>query len=55
MGKHSFNMGMYFNAIEWFEQAYSLAGYENSASLTQDHVMQFINTAVKAVSLLACD
>ena len=50
MGKHSFNMGMYYNAIEWFEEAHTLAGLEGNSTLTQDQVMDFINTAVRAVS-----
>ncbi|XP_066955575.1 prolyl 4-hydroxylase subunit alpha-2-like [Macrobrachium rosenbergii] len=48
MGKHSFNMGMYPRAIQWFEEAYTLAGLEGNATVTQDQVNMFLNTAIKA-------
>lgn len=48
MGKHSFNLGLYPRAIQWFEEAYLLAGHEGNATVTQDQVNMFLNTAIKA-------
>ncbi|XP_069179406.1 prolyl 4-hydroxylase subunit alpha-1 isoform X2 [Procambarus clarkii] len=36
MGKHSFNLGMYPRALQWFEEAYTLAGLEGNATVTQE-------------------
>nr|XP_053657284.1 prolyl 4-hydroxylase subunit alpha-2-like [Cherax quadricarinatus] len=48
MGKHSFNLGMYPRAIQWFEEAYILAGLEANVTVTQDQVNTFLNIAIKA-------
>ncbi|XP_045138531.1 prolyl 4-hydroxylase subunit alpha-1-like [Portunus trituberculatus] len=49
MGKHSFNLGLYQRAVQWFEEAYALAGLEGNATVTQDQVNVFLNTAIKAL------
>ena len=49
MGKHSFNLGLYQRAVQWFEEAYALAGLEGNATVTQDQVNVFLDTAIKAV------
>ncbi|XP_071515028.1 prolyl 4-hydroxylase subunit alpha-2-like [Panulirus ornatus] len=48
MGKHSFNLGLYPRAIQWFEEAYTLAGLEGNATISQEQVNLFLNTAIKA-------
>ncbi|KAG7176015.1 Prolyl 4-hydroxylase subunit alpha-2-like 3, partial [Homarus americanus] len=48
MGKHSFNLGLYPRAIQWFEEAYTLAGEESNTTVTQEQVNMFLNTAIKA-------
>lgn len=50
MGKHSFNLGLYLRAIQWFEEAYTLAGHEGNVTVTQEQVNLFLNTAIKSVS-----
>lgn len=50
MGKHSFNLGLYLRAIQWFEEAYTLAGHEGNVTITQEQVNLFLNTAIKSVS-----
>jgi len=57
MGKHSFNLGLYSQSVEWFGQAYTLAGLERNQTITQEQVMQFLNTAIKMVKIftfIAC-
>ncbi|CAL4204170.1 unnamed protein product, partial [Meganyctiphanes norvegica] len=48
MGKHSFNLGMYHRAVEWFEEAYVLSGKEKNATVSQGQVSTFLNTALRA-------
>ncbi|KAK4307443.1 hypothetical protein Pmani_020792, partial [Petrolisthes manimaculis] len=48
MGKHSFNLGLYPRAIQWFEEAYTLAGLEGNVTITQEQVNLFLNTAIKS-------
>ena len=50
MGKHSFNLALYEQSVEWFNEAYALAGHENNVTVTQMQVLEFLNTAIKAVS-----
>ena len=49
MGKHCYNMGFYARAIEWFQEAYTLAGREGNRTLTQDQALQFLDLAIQAV------
>lgn len=50
MGKHAFNLGHYGQSVEWFSEAYSLAGHERNHTVTQTQVAEFLNTALVAVS-----
>ena len=54
MGKHSFNLGLYGRAVEWFEEAYTLAGLEHNTTVTQEQIISFLATATKAVSFHYC-
>ncbi|XP_076037041.1 prolyl 4-hydroxylase subunit alpha-1-like [Oratosquilla oratoria] len=49
MGKHSFNLGLYSRSLEWFDQAYQLAGLEGNRTITQGQVVQFLNAANQAL------
>ena len=49
MGKHCFNSGALARSLEWFEEAWVMAGSErNQSSLRQDQVQQFLDHAAKA-------
>uniref|UniRef100_A0A6A7FYS9 procollagen-proline 4-dioxygenase n=2 Tax=Hirondellea gigas TaxID=1518452 RepID=A0A6A7FYS9_9CRUS len=48
MGKHSFNLGHYAQSVEWFSEAFNLAGFEHNQTISQDQVSEFLNTALKA-------
>ncbi len=49
MGKHAFNAGIYARAVEWFQEAYILAGMEGNQTVRQDQVMDFIQHTIKLV------
>ena len=40
IGKHCFNGGVLSRSIEWFEEAWMLAGEERNQSVSQDQVQQ---------------
>lgn len=46
MGKNALNSGAYARAVEWFEEAFVLAGLEANKTIHQDHVLEFLNTAI---------
>jgi len=48
MGKHAQNSGALARAVEWFEEAFVLAGSESNRNIHQDHVAE---TLAKAVEL----
>ena len=48
MGKHCFNSGSLARSLEWFEEAWVMAGSERNQSLRQDQVQQFLDHASKA-------
>jgi len=50
MGKNALNSGAYARAVEWFEEAFVLAGLEANKTIHQDHVLEFLNTAILKVS-----
>lgn len=50
MGKHAYNAGAYARAVEWFEQSFVLAGLESNQTIRQDHVLEFLQQAVRMVS-----
>ena len=50
MGKHCFNSGQLARSLEWFEEAWILAGAEGNQTIRQDQVAQFLDHAGKAVS-----
>ena len=54
MGKHCYNGGVLSRSIEWFEEAWYLAGQaeENHKGLTQLRAQQFLDQAAKVVRLL---
>ena len=39
-GKHCYNGGVLSRSIEWFEEAWMLAGEERNKSVSQDQVQQ---------------
>ena len=39
-GKHCYNGGVLSRSIEWFEEAWMLAGEERNQSVSQDQVQQ---------------
>ena len=39
-GKHCYNSGVLSRSIEWFEEAWMLAGEERNQSVSQDQVQQ---------------
>ena len=45
IGKHCFNGGVLSRSIEWFEEAWMLAGEERNRSVSQDQVQQFLDHA----------
>ena len=47
MGKHCFNSGSLARSLEWFEEAWVMAGSERNQSLRQDQVQQFLDHAAK--------
>ena len=54
LGKHTFNLGAISRSLEWFEEAWYLAGQaeENHKGLTQSQAQQFLDQAAKVVRLL---
>ncbi len=49
VGQMSYNQGMFARAVEWFEEAYRLAGVEQNPSVNQHVALQFLTNAVRAV------
>ena len=49
MGKHCFNSGTLASSLEWFEEAWILAGIEGNKTIRQDQVQQFLDHAAKEV------
>lgn len=49
MGKHCFNSGALDRSLEWFEEAWYLAGKEGNETLRQDQVHTFLDHAAKKV------
>ena len=47
MGKHCFNNGELSRSLEWFEEAWILAGTEGNRTLNQDQVQTFLDHAAK--------
>ena len=47
IGKHCFNSGVLARSIEWFEEAWMLAGEERNATVSQTQVKQFLDHAAK--------
>ncbi len=47
MGKHCFNSGALARSLEWFEEAWIMAGQEGNRTLKQDQVQQFLDHAAK--------
>lgn len=47
MGKHCYNGGILSRSIEWFEEAWILAGEEENATVSQTQVQQFLDHAAK--------
>ena len=47
IGKHCFNSGVLSRSIEWFEEAWMLAGEEKNVSVSQTQVRQFLDHAAK--------
>jgi len=47
MGKHCYNGGVLSRSIEWFEEAWMLAGEEENSTVSQDQVKQFLDHAAK--------
>ena len=46
-GKHCYNGGVLSRSIEWFEEAWMLAGEEKNSSVSQDQVQQFLDHAAR--------
>ena len=51
MGKHCFNSGALDRSLEWFEEAWYLAGKEGNETLRQDQVHTFLDHAAKKVTI----
>ena len=51
MGKHCYNAGTLSRSLEWFEEAWYLAGREGNETLRQDQVHTFLDHAAKQVRL----
>ena len=49
MGKHAQNSGALARAVEWFEEAFVLAGSESNRNIHQDHVAETLAKAVELV------
>ena len=47
MGKHCYNGGVLSRSIEWFEEAWMLAGEEENSTVSQAQVKQFLDHAAK--------
>jgi len=47
MGKHCFNSGALARSLEWFEEAWVMAGMEGNKTLKQEQVQQFLDHAAK--------
>ena len=47
MGKHCFNSGALARSLEWFEEAWVMAGNEGNKTLRQDQVQKFLDHAAK--------
>lgn len=47
MGKHALNNGALARAVEWFEEAFALAGLESNQTINQNQVLEYLNNAVK--------
>jgi len=47
IGKHCYNGGVLSRSIEWFEEAWMLAGEEHNNTVSQDQVQQFLDHAAK--------
>eukprot|EP00094_Tigriopus_californicus_P009767 TCALIF_09416-PA protein Name:"Similar to P4HA2 Prolyl 4-hydroxylase subunit alpha-2 (Gallus gallus)" AED:0.25 eAED:0.25 QI:0/0.66/0.5/1/1/1/10/0/816 len=47
MGKHCFNSGALARSLEWFEEAWVLAGREGNQTVSQDQIQTFIDHAAK--------
>lgn len=54
MGKNALNAGAFARAVEWFEEAFVLAGLEANQTIHQDLVLQFLNTAIRKVRRIHC-
>ena len=51
MGKHCYNAGTLARSLEWFEEAWYLAGKEGNMTLRQDQVHTFLDHAAKQVRI----
>ena len=47
MGKHCFNSGALARSLEWFEEAWVMAGQEGNKTLKQEQVQSFLDHAAK--------
>ena len=47
MGKHCFNSGALARSLEWFEEAWVMAGQEGNRTLKQEQVQSFLDHAAK--------
>merc|ERR1712223_311499 len=47
MGKHCFNSGSLARSLEWFEEAWIMAGMEGNKTLKQEQVQSFLDHAGK--------
>lgn len=47
MGKHCFNSGALARSLEWFEEAWVLAGREGNQTVSQEQIQTFIDLAAK--------
>ena len=56
IGKHCFNGGVLSRSIEWFEEAWMLAGEERNASVSQEQVRRctVLCSAVLYCTILYC-
>ena len=49
LGKHTFNSGALSRSLEWFEEAWYLAGVEGNKTVQQEKAQQFLDHAAKVV------
>ena len=49
MGKHTFNSGSLARSLEWFEEAWVLAGIEGNRTVKQEQAQKFLDHAAKEV------